>query len=89
MQMTDRDWSLYIQSQRWNKTTHDDYMLPNLNKMETSQKHYSLEMFLSDQNEMENLVRELTNIIILFTKLQIILICSLVGKDSWTQNSAI
>jgi hypothetical protein len=57
-------------------------MLPNLNKMETSQKHYSLQMFLSDQNEMENLVRELTNIIILFTKLQIILICSLVGKDS-------
>jgi hypothetical protein len=64
-------------------------MLPNLNKMETSQKHYSLQMFLSNQNEMENLVRELTNIIILFTKLQIILICSLVGKDSWTQNSAI
>jgi hypothetical protein len=64
-------------------------MLPNLNKMETSQKHYSLQMFLSDQNEMENLVRELTNIIILFTKLQIILICSLVGKDYWTQNSAI
>ena len=64
-------------------------MLPNLNKMETSQKHYSLQMFLSDQNEMENLVRELTNIIILFTKLQIILICSLVDKDSWTQNSAI
>ena len=57
-------------------------MLPNLNKMETSQKHYSLQMFLSNQNEMENLVRELTNIIILFTKLQIILICSLVGKDS-------